>query len=127
MLVGRLDGPLHFRLIAQPCIAAILAVRVAMRDAREGRPPYFFLPALGNMALRRELLGIAFKDVKKVFIVACILDVAYGLILYHWIYPLQTLFVSVVLALLPYLVVRGPATRIASHFFSHGKAVAHHG
>ena len=35
--IGRFDGPLHFRLIVQPLVATLLAVRDGSRDAREGR------------------------------------------------------------------------------------------
>jgi hypothetical protein len=36
MLIGRLQGQ-TFRFILQPLAAVILAIRVAIRDAREGR------------------------------------------------------------------------------------------
>jgi hypothetical protein len=39
--IGRVSGPMMFRLILQPLMAAILAIRSGLRDAREGRPPYF--------------------------------------------------------------------------------------
>jgi len=41
-LVGRLSGPLTFRLILQPTMAIIYALRDGAKDAREGRPPYFW-------------------------------------------------------------------------------------
>src|SRR4051812_14105605 len=39
-LIGRMEGPMNFRLIIQPLIACILAVRAGLQDAREntGRP-----------------------------------------------------------------------------------------
>ena len=39
-LIGRIGGPLTFRLIVQPAVAAIFAIRAGLRDAREGRAPY---------------------------------------------------------------------------------------
>ena len=126
MLVGRLGGPLHLRFVAQPCIAAFLGIRIAVRDARAGRPPYYFLPAFTDTAIRRELLGIAFKDVRKIFIAACIFDIVYTLIVFRWVYPLQTLLVALVLALIPYLLVRGPVTRIAARLMKRNKARAQH-
>jgi hypothetical protein len=113
MLVGREHGPLHFRLIMQPIVAVILALRVAFRDARAGRPPYFFWSIFTNPAKREELLRLAWKDVGKVFCVAIMLDVIYELIVWHWIYPTQAVLVAVVLAIIPYLLVRGTATRLA--------------
>jgi hypothetical protein len=39
MLIGRTDGPLTIRLIFQPAVAAILAIRAGLKDARDGRTP----------------------------------------------------------------------------------------
>jgi len=41
-LIGRVGGPITFRLILQPSIAAILAIRDGLKDAKAGRPLYFW-------------------------------------------------------------------------------------
>ena len=41
-LFARLDGPLHFRFIVQPLIAIILSIVDGVKDAKAGRPPYFW-------------------------------------------------------------------------------------
>jgi hypothetical protein len=112
MLIGRADGPLTLRLIFQPTVAATFAIRAGLRDAREGRPPYFFWSVFTNPARRPELLRLAWKDVGKVFIAAVALDVIYELVVYRWVYPGQALIVATVLAIIPYLLIRGPVTRI---------------
>lgn len=112
MLIGRLQGPLSFRFIMQPLVAIILAIRVGVRDGREGRPPYFFWAVFTDPARRQDLIRLAWKDIGKVFVVAVVLDVVYQLIVHRWIYPGQTLIVAVSLAVIPYLLVRGPVTRI---------------
>ena len=45
-LLGRTAGPLNFRLLIMPLVVTFFAVRAAMRDARQGQPPFFrtFLP-----------------------------------------------------------------------------------
>ena len=48
------------------------------------------------------------------FVVAVVLDVTYQVIVFGWVYPLQTLLVSVVLAIVPYVLIRGPVTRFKS-------------
>ena len=113
MLLGREYGPLHFRFVMQPLVAVVLAIRVGLRDAREGRPPYFFWAVFTDKARRPELLRLAWKDVGKVFCAALMLDVIYELIVWHRVYPTQAILVAVVLAIIPYLLFRGPATRIA--------------
>lgn len=94
MLVGRLQGPLTFRFMPQPLTAVILAIRVAVRDAPEGRPPYFFWPVFTDPARRRELIRLAWRDVGEVFMAALILDMVYELIVYRWIYHGQALIVA---------------------------------
>jgi hypothetical protein len=54
--------------------------------------------------------------VGKVFIVAVTLDVIYELIVYRWVYPGRALIVATVLAVVPYLLIRGPLTRIVRYF-----------
>ena len=49
----------------------------------------------------------------KVFFAAFALDVIYELRVYRWVYPGQALIVALVLAIVPYLMIRGPVTRIA--------------
>lgn len=116
MLIGRVDGPFNFRLLVQPTAAAILAVRAGLRDARDNRPPFLFWAIFTNRDARHDLRRQGWKDVGKVFIVAIILDVMYDLVVYRWVYPGQALIVAAVLAFVPYLMIRGPATRIARRF-----------
>jgi len=111
MLRGRTTGPLNLRLILQPTVAAILAIRAGRRDAREGRPPYLW-SVFSNPAHRRDLLRQGWKDVGKVFAIALVLDVVYELIVYRRVYLGQALLVAAVLAIVPYLLIRGPVNRI---------------
>src|SRR5215470_2571902 len=40
-LVERPDGPMRFRFVLQPLMAAIVAIRDGLEDARSSRSPYF--------------------------------------------------------------------------------------
>jgi len=51
--------------------------------------------------------------VAKVFVLAVIIDVAYQVMVFRWVYPFEVLLVSFLLACVPYLLIRGPANRIA--------------
>ena len=112
-LGDRIGGPLTFRLILQPVMAGLLAVRAGLADARAGRPPYFWT-ILTDPAHRRDLLREGWKAVAKVFILAVAIDVAYELIVFRRIYPGEVLLVAFLLACVPYLLIRGPVNRIAS-------------
>jgi hypothetical protein len=112
-LSGRIDGLFWFRCLLQPIMAGILAARAGMADAREQRVPYLW-SVLSNPRDRPRLVREGFTDVSRVFICAIVIDVAYQLIVLRWIYPLQALLVAVVLALVPYALIRGPVTRLTS-------------
>ncbi len=115
MLTGRSGGPFALRFIMQPIMAALLGIRAGRRDARHNKPLYFWsIFKAGNMYDRRAVLRDGWGDVRKVFAVAVALDVIYEVVVFHWVYPIQALIVAIVLALLPYLVFRGIANRIAS-------------
>lgn len=111
MIIGRTIGPMKFRLILQPAMAAIFAILAGLKDAREGRPPYLW-SILTNPADRHNILRHGWKDVRKVFIVAFVLDVVYQLIVFHWVFLGQALLTAFVLAIVPYAIIRGLVTRI---------------
>ena len=50
------------------------------------------------------------KGVGKVFILAVVLDVVYQLIEHRWtVYPGEAVLVAIILAIVPYLLFRGPS------------------
>ncbi len=111
-LISRLDGPLHFRFIMQPLMAIAFAVIDGIKDAKMGRPAYFWA-MVKNPEERRALLRIGWKRIGKIFILAVVLDVIYQIKVYRWFYPGETLTVAILLAIVPYLLVRGPIDRLA--------------
>jgi len=103
---------MSFRLVLQPSMAMIFAIRDGLKDAREGRPAYFY-SLFTDPGNRRNRLREAFKAVSRVFVFAILMDLIYQLIVFRWFYPLQALIVAFVLAFLPYILLRGPVNRIA--------------
>jgi len=117
-LVGRVGGPMTFRLILQPIMAAIFAVRSGLKDAKEGKPAYFW--ALFTDSVHRgDMLRDGWKAVGKVFIFAIIIDLVYQWMVFRWFYPGEAFWVAVGLAFIPYLAIRGPVNRIARRRTSH--------
>ena len=111
-LAGRIGGPLSMRLWLQPTMAIIFAIRDGLKDAKAGRS-YYFYALFTEPGNRRSLLREGWKAIAKVFILAIILDTIYQLIVFRWLYPVEVLIVTFFLAVLPYLLLRGPANRIA--------------
>ena len=111
-LVGRVTGPMKFRLVLQPCMAAFFAIRSGLADARTGKSPYFWT-MVSDPNERAELIKDGWKSVGKVFILAIVLDVIYQIIELHFVYVGEAIIVAFLLAILPYLILRGIVTRIA--------------
>jgi len=111
-LLARVSGPMKFRLLLQPSTSLFLAIRGGLRDARVGDPPYFWGLFTGP-AERRVMLKDGWKSISKLFIFAVLLDVIYQIIEQRFVYVGEAVLVAVILAMVPYLLVRGPVNRIA--------------
>ena len=112
-LSDRVSGPMKFRLVLQPVMATIFAIRDGRKDAREGKAPYAWA-VFTNPEHRRELLQDGWKSVGKVFVIAVIIDTVYQLFVLRWFYPFEAFLTAAILAFLPYLLIRGPVNRLTT-------------
>jgi hypothetical protein len=112
-MAGRVHGPMSFRLIVQPLMAAFFAIRDGTKDAHEGREPYFW-SLFTDPEQRGEMLRNGWRSVGKIFILAWVLDAVYQVWQLHWFYPGEALLVAVLLAVVPYVLLRGPVNRLTS-------------
>lgn len=110
-LIGRGSGPLKFRFILQPIMAASFGIHDGLKDARKNRPAYFWA-LFTNPVYRRAMLRDGWKSIAKIFIFATILDAVYQVIVFHRFYPGEALIVANALAIIPYLLLRGPVNRL---------------
>jgi len=97
-------------------MAVVLAVRSGFRDARTGRRPYLVVLFSGGVESRDQLKH-GWADIGRVFILAIVIDAIYQAIVLRWFYPGEALITAVVLAILPYTLLRGPAARVARRWF----------
>jgi hypothetical protein len=111
-LIARVSGPMKFRLVLQPLMAAFFAIRAGLADAHAGKSPYFWA-LISDPAQRADMLKDGWKSVGRVFILALALDVVYQIIVLHFVYPGEAVIVAFILAILPYLILRGLVTRVA--------------
>ena len=116
-IVARPEGPLALRFYLQPAMATFFAIRDGLQDARNHQPPYFWA-LFAESTNRKALLQHGWKSVGKIFVMAMAIDVLYQLIVLHGFRPLQTVTVAALLAILPYIVLRGPANRAAKRWIS---------
>jgi len=120
-LVERTEGPMHFRFLLQPMMSLIFAIIAGIRDVKKGVTPYLWRLVFGG-ADRKKIMREGWKDVGKIFILALALDIIYQLIvIYKYnseerFYPLESVTIAVVLAIVPYILIRGPINRLIRLF-----------
>ena len=111
-LLDRPSGPVWFRFILQPALAAIAATVDGVKDARAGRPPYFWTmlhhPRKRTPHLREGLTATA-----RLILIGMVMDVVYQCLVLDMFHPGEVVIVPLRLAFVPYVLVRGPITRLA--------------
>ncbi len=110
-LISRPSGPMAFRFLLQPVMAGSFAIRDGFKDARFGRTPYFWA-ILHDPARRKSSLHEGFKATLRIIILGLAMDLIYQLSVFHAFYLLQAVFLTVTIAFLPYVLLRGPAARV---------------
>src|SRR5437762_9033695 len=111
-LVERPDGPMRFRFVLQPLMAAIAAIHDGLEDARTGRSPYF-MTVLRNPQERVARLREGLNATARIILLGLAMDVIYQLLVLKTFYPNEALVVALLLAFVPYVIIRGLVLRIA--------------
>jgi hypothetical protein len=111
-LIERPSGPLAFRFMLQPAMSVALAVRDGVRDARQGTPPYLW-SIVFDSGNRVAHVCDGLLATSKIILLAVILDVTYQTMVLEEFYPGEALIVGVTLGLVPYVLIRGLAARLA--------------
>jgi hypothetical protein len=111
-LLDRPGGPMTFRFILQPIMVTIAAVRDGLRDARTGRSPFLWTmltqPAKVPGRLNEGLIATA-----RIILLGLGMDLAYQAIVFETFHPAEAVLIAILLAFVPYLLLRGPVTRVA--------------
>ena len=110
-LLARTNGPLQFRFILQPVMATLLAIRDGYGDAAGGHLPYLE-DILRNPDIRGERLKEGFRAVMRVMLLGIAMDAAYQFTVIKAFRPLEMAIVVLLLAFVPYILMRGPARRV---------------
>ena len=111
-LVERPDEPMRFRFILQPLMAAIVAIRHGLNDARTGRSPYFWT-MLGKPRERAQRLNERLNATARIIFLGLVMDAIYQVIVLGQFYPAEAVIVALLFAFIPYVIIRGPVARIA--------------
>jgi hypothetical protein len=114
-MIARPNGSLALRFLLQPAISTGLAVRDGIKDARTGRSPYLW-SLLSDRTQRSSHLREGIAATGKVFLIVLAVDVVYQILEMRAFYPSEALVTAVLLAFIPYLLVRGPVARVARNW-----------
>ena len=112
-MVDRLSGPMTFRLVLQPLMAFTLAIVDGLKDAKSGNPPYLWA-VFTRRGHRLETIRHGWRSIGRVFLLALGLDFVYEMVGQPAMYPDEAIAVAIILAIVPYLLLRGIVTRLAS-------------
>lgn len=101
-----------FRFILQPTMAAIAALHDGINDARHGRTPFlwtiFHSPQDCSARLREGVISTA-----RIILLGLGMDALYQYEVLKTFYPGEAVVIALLLAFIPYLLLRGPIARIA--------------
>ncbi|KRA46306.1 hypothetical protein [Pseudoxanthomonas sp. Root630] len=113
-LIGRAEGPMTFRFFLQPTMAFLAALHDGIKDAKLGRSPYLVRMATSSRAERLQSFREGVTAVTRVLLLGVGMDVIYQFKVFGGFrYPLETFVIAVLLAFVPYLLLRGPVARVA--------------
>lgn len=121
-LQDRVSGPMKFRIVLQPIMATYFAIRSGLRDSKSGTDPYFWSFLIGR-GHRLDLVRNGWQDVGRVVLLAGGLDLVYQFFVQSSFHLRAAVIVAFVLAVVPYVMVRGIATRIANALMTRSRTV----
>ena len=110
-LIERPTQPMKFRFILQPSMAAIAAIRDGLQDARTGRSP-FLVTVLRNPQKRIERLDEGLNATARIILLGLVMDTVYQIIVLKRFYPNEALIIALLLAFVPYVIIRELVVRI---------------
>ena len=110
-LLDRPSGPMTFRFVLQPVMATAAAFYDGWVVARAGRSPYlwtiFARPEKRIGRLREGVISTA-----RIILLGLCMDTIYQFILFDTFHPAEAVAVTLLLAFVPYLLLRGPVSRL---------------
>ena len=97
-LIDRADAPMRFRFILQPLMAAFIAIRHGLNDARTGRSPYIWT-IMGNPRERAQRLNEGLNATARIIFLGLVMDTIYQILVLKRLYPAEAVIVALLFAL----------------------------
>jgi hypothetical protein len=96
-LIGRPDGPMRFRFILQPVMAAVAAVRDGRADSMAGHAPFLWT-VMSKPEQRAARLREALNATARVILLGVVMDAIYQVLVLKMFYPAEAAVIALVLA-----------------------------
>ena len=109
----RPGGPMSFRFVLQPVMAAIAAFHDGFKDAIRGSAPYLKRLVSGS-GDRTDLFSEAVLSTSRIILLGLAMDGVYQYTVLKTFYPGEMVVIALALAFVPYLLLRGPSSRLAN-------------
>jgi hypothetical protein len=116
-IVARPSGPMTFRFVLQPVMASVAALRNGVADARLGRTPYLSAILFGAEG-RGSRLWEGIVSTARILILGVVMDVVYQVFFLGEFFPAEAAIIAVLLAFVPYALLRDPIGRVACHWIA---------
>ena len=110
-LLDRPSGPMTFRFVLQPVMATAAAFYDGWVDARTGRSPYLWtIFARSEKRIGRLREGLI--STARIILLGLVMDTVYQIIVFDTFHPAEAVAITLLLAFVPYLLLRGPVSRL---------------
>ncbi len=119
-IADRIGGPMSFRFVLQPIMAAIAALHDGIRDAQLGRTSYFWT-VLADSRQRDDRVREGIVSTARIVLLGLMIDVIYQYRVLDTFYPGEAALIALLLAVAPYFLLRGPFARIARWWRARGR------
>ncbi len=123
-IFNRPGGPMSLRFLLQPIMAIVAALHDGLKDARSGRSPYLWT-MLTNPVERGGRLREGLIATGRTILIGLVIDTIYQAVVLKTFYPGEAVVIAILLAFVPYLLLRGPIARIARRFQHDANAKVH--
>ncbi|WP_245435557.1 hypothetical protein [Microvirga calopogonii] len=111
-IVERPHGPMAFRFLLQPIMAFIAALHDGIHDARLGRPSYF-RTIVHDPGRRTQRIREGFLSTGRIILLGLGMDAVYQYQVLNTFFPGEMVLTALLLAFVPYLLLRGIISRTA--------------
>lgn len=114
-IFNRPGGPMALRFVLQPTMAIIAALHDGIKDARLGRSPYLWT-MLTSSAKRGGRFREGLIATGRTILIGLVMDTIYQASVLKTFYPGEAVTLTILLAFVPYFLLREPISRIARRF-----------